>query len=182
VLSLCLIAGATAAGTRCGHGGGRDIRTSGSATTRGRDLGRHCTVTPQPVGSHTPPHPPPQHHPPAVAGNPDASRSFAERVSDAPVPRGPADRAGSGSVDRRRAERDIAPPVHSRQRNRSARDRSSCRSAPERGNAHTRTAWPALPPAQARPPMDGVGNAWNNAPACVLGTVWGTASIRNLAV
>jgi putative DNA-invertase from lambdoid prophage Rac len=40
----------------------------------------------------------------------------------------------------------------------------------------------AFPLAQTRWHMDGVGNAWNNAPACVLGTVWGTASIRNLAV
>jgi hypothetical protein len=68
--------------------------------------------------------------------------------------------------------------VHSRGRTRSGRGRSSCRSAPERGNGHIRTAGLALPPAQARPHMDGVGNAWNNAPACVLGTVWGTASIR----
>jgi hypothetical protein len=30
--------------------------------------------------------------------------------------------------------------------------------------------------------MDAFGNDWNNAPACVLGTVWGTASIRDLAV
>ena len=114
-----------------------------------------------------------------MAGNPDASRSFAGRASDAPEPRGLADRDGSsGSADRPRAGRDIAPPVHIRRRNRSGRGRSSCRSAPERGNAHTRTAGLALPPAQARPHMDGVGNAWNNAPACVLGTVWGTASIR----
>jgi hypothetical protein len=28
---------------------------------------------------------------------------------------------------------------------------------------------PRLPPVQACPHMDGVGNAWNNAPACVLG-------------
>ena len=114
-----------------------------------------------------------------MARNPDASRSFAGRASDAPVPHGPADRDGSsGSADRPRAGRDIAPPVHTRRRNRSDRGRSSCRSAPERGNAHTRIAGLALPPAQARPHMDGVGNAWNNAPACVLGTVWGTASIR----
>jgi hypothetical protein len=186
VLSSCLIAGSTGAGTRCGHGVGSDSRTSGSATTRGRDLGIawHChTVMPQPVGSHPPPRPSQQHHPPAAAGNPDASRSFAGPASDAPVPHGPADRDGSsGSADRPRAGRDISPPVHSRRRNRSGRGRSSCRSAPERGNAHTRTAGPAFPPAQARPHMDGVGNAWNNAPACVLGTVWGTASIRNLAV
>jgi hypothetical protein len=30
--------------------------------------------------------------------------------------------------------------------------------------------------------MDAIGNDWNTAPACVLSTVWGTASIRNLAV
>jgi hypothetical protein len=49
VLSLGLIAGATGAGTRSGPAGSSDIRTSGSATTRGRDLGTawHChTVTP----------------------------------------------------------------------------------------------------------------------------------------
>jgi hypothetical protein len=126
-----------------------------------------------------PPRPPTQHHPPAVAGNPDASRCFAGRASDAPVPRGPADRDGSsGSADRQRAGRDIAPPAHSRRHSRSGHGRSSCRSAPERGNAYTRTAGPALAPAQARPHMDDVRNAWNNAPACVLGTVWGTASIR----
>jgi hypothetical protein len=30
--------------------------------------------------------------------------------------------------------------------------------------------------------MDAVCNGWNNAPACVLGTVWGTASNPGLAV
>jgi hypothetical protein len=30
--------------------------------------------------------------------------------------------------------------------------------------------------------MDGLDIGWNNAPACVLSTVWGTASIRDLAV
>jgi hypothetical protein len=140
----------------------RRIRTSGSATTRGRDLGIawHCTVMPWPVGSQTPPRPPPQHHLPAMGGNPNGSRSFAGRASDAPLSRGPADRDGaSGSADRPRAGRDIAPPVHSRPRNRSGRGHSSRRSAPERGNAHTRTAGLALPSTQARPHMDGVGNA-----------------------
>jgi hypothetical protein len=60
-------------------------------------------------------------------------------------------------ADRPRAGRDIAPPAHSRRRNRSGRGRSSCRSAPERGNAHTRRAGLAFPPAQARSHMDGVG-------------------------
>jgi hypothetical protein len=30
--------------------------------------------------------------------------------------------------------------------------------------------------------MDAIGNDWNTAPACVLSTVWGTASVRDLAV
>src|SRR5271170_365057 len=30
--------------------------------------------------------------------------------------------------------------------------------------------------------MDAIGNDWNIAPACVLSTMWGTASIRDLAV
>jgi hypothetical protein len=67
-------------------------------------------------------------------------REIGGRAIDAPVPRGPADRdCSSGSADRPRAGRDIAPPVHIRPRN-SGRGRSSCRSVPERGNAHTRTA------------------------------------------
>jgi len=33
-----------------------------------------------------------------------------------------------------------------------------------------------------RPDVDGVRNKWNTAPACVLGTVWGTASIPDLPV
>ena len=42
-------------------------------------------------------------------------------------------------------------------------------------------------PGQSSPPratahMDAIGNDWNTAPACVLSTVWGTASIRDLAV
>jgi hypothetical protein len=49
VLSSCLIAGSTGAGTRCGHGVGSGSRTSGSAKNRGYDLGIawHChTATP----------------------------------------------------------------------------------------------------------------------------------------
>src|SRR5208283_5374597 len=42
------------------------------------------------------------------------------------------------------------------------------------------------PASRRRPPatahVDAIGNDWNTAPACVLSTVWGTASVRDLAV
>ena len=41
---------------------------------------------------------------------------------------------------------------------------------------------PAVAAAAATAHMDAIGNDWNTAPACVLSTVWGTASIRDLAV
>src|SRR3984893_10273716 len=75
----------------------------------------------------SPPSPVAPNHPVAVVVNPDASRSFAGRASDGPVPHGPSARGGSsGSVDRRHAGRDIGPPEHSRRHNRSDRGRSSC--------------------------------------------------------
>src|SRR6202162_3625642 len=46
-----------------------------------------------------------------------------------------------------------------------------------RSTTDTHEQPPAPPPARACPRMDDNHNAWNNAPACVLGTVWGTASI-----
>jgi hypothetical protein len=76
----------------------------------------------------SPPSPVAPNHPAAVVVNPDASRCFAERASDVPVPHGPGARGGwSGSADRRHAGRDIGPPAHSRRHNRSDRGRSSCK-------------------------------------------------------
>jgi hypothetical protein len=46
----------------------------------------------------------------------------------------------------------------------------------------TGTAGPALPPPPPGRGMDAVCNGWSNAPACVLGTVWGAASNPGLAV
>jgi len=81
VLSLCLIAGATGAGTRNGQAGSRGVRTIGSARTS------------------PPPRSPAQHHAPAAAVNRDASLIFA-CARDPTVPRGPAGRASSpGSAD-----------------------------------------------------------------------------------
>jgi hypothetical protein len=170
------------AGIRCGRGADSDTRTSGSARTRGRNLGiasqRHA-MTPQPACSRSPPRPPTHHHSGAAVGNPDASRSFAARDSGRHALHGSCDRGGSpGSVGRQRAGRGVAPLAHSRPHSRSGRDRSNCRSAPEPGSARTKTgAGPSTAP-RAVPSMDASGNGWNTAPAFVLGTMWGTVSIR----
>jgi len=114
--------------------------------------------------------------------NPDASRSFG-RASGGHAPHGSPDRGGlPGSAARRRAGNDVEPSARTRQRSKSGRGRSSCRRAPEPGTERTGTAAPVLPPDPLRPGMDGVRNGWNTAPACVLGTVWGTASNPDLAV
>jgi hypothetical protein len=169
-------------GIRCARAADSDTHTSGSARARGRDLGiapqRHAP-TPQPTCSWSPPCPPTHHHPAAAVGNPDASRSFAGRDSGRHARHGARARGGSsGSADQRHVALGAGPPGHRSPRSRSGRDRSSCRSAPEPGSARTRTAAPVLPTACVRPRMDGVRDEWNSTPACVLGTVWGTASIR----
>ena len=130
----------------------------------------------------SPPRSPSPNHPRDVAGNPDASRSFVGRDSDRPAPHGSPDRGGwSGSAGRPRAGRRAAPSVHSLGRSKSGRDRSGCRPEPEPGSARTETAGQSSSP-RATAHMDAIGNDWNTAPACVLSTVWGTASIRDLAV
>ena len=109
--------------------------------------------------------------------NPDASRSFVGRASGEHVPHGSPDRGGSpGSSGWRHAEPDAGLPAHSRRHSKSGRGRSSCRRVPAPGSERTGTAGPALPPPPPGRGMDAVCNGWNNAPACVLGTVWGTAS------
>jgi hypothetical protein len=84
-------------------------------------------------------------------------------------------------VSQNRAAVHAAPSVHNLVRSKSGRDRSGCRREPELGSARTETAGQS-PPSLATAHMDAFGNDWNTAPACVLSTVWGTASIRDLAV
>ena len=130
----------------------------------------------------SPPRSPSPNHPRAVAGNPDASPCFVGSDSGRPAPHGSPDRGGwLGSAARPRAGRRAAPSVHSLVRSKSGRDHSGCRPAPEPCSARTETAGQA-PPSLATAHMDAFGNDWNTAPACVLSTVWGTASIRDLAV
>ena len=130
----------------------------------------------------SPPRSPSPNHPRDVAGNPDASRCFVGRDSDRPAPHGSPDRGGwPGSAARPRAGRRAEPSVHSLVRSKSGHGRSGCRPAPEFGSARTETVGQSSPP-RATARMDAFGNDWNTAPACVLSTVWGTASIRDLAV
>ena len=129
----------------------------------------------------SPPCSPSPNHPSDVAGNPDASRCFVGRDSDRPAPHGSPDRGGwPGSAARPHAGRRAAPSVHSLVRSKSGRGHSGCRQKPELGSARTETGGQSSPPATAH--MDPIGNDWNTAPACVLSTVWGTASVRDLAV
>ena len=129
--------------------------------------------------SPSPPCSPSPNHRGDAAGNPDASRCFVGRDSDRPAPHGSPGHGGcSDSAGRPRAGRRAVPSVHSLGRSKSGRGHSGCRREPEPGSARTETAEPS--PATAH--MDAIGNDWNTAPACVLSTVWGTASIRDLAV
>jgi len=177
---------------RCGgaktHGertAGSDIRTSGRTSAPSDDpamasQGRRGKLAVACLQS--PPRPPSPNHRREVAGNPDASRCFGGRDSDRPAPHGSPDRGGfSGSAARPRAGRRAAPSAHSLVRSKSGRDHSGCRRQPEPGSVRTETAEPWSPP-PATAHVDAIGNDWNTAPACVLSTVWGTASVRDLAV
>ena len=176
---------------RCGGAGthgertaGSDIRTSGRTSSPSNDpatasLPRRGKLTMACLRS--PPCSPSPNHPRDVAGNPDASRCFVGRDSDRPAPHGSPDRGGwPDSAARPHAGRRAAPSVHSLVSSKSGRGHSGCRQEPELGSARTETAGQSSPPATAH--MDAIGNDWNTAPACVLSTVWGTASVRDLAV
>jgi hypothetical protein len=167
------------AGSRCAPTADNDVRTNGSMreVRPGPGSARQWPALPSLAdGPRPPPHRPTQDHPEAAV-NPDASHSFAGRASACSASRGSCDHESTpGNAGRQRAAPRVAPPAHSRQHSKSARGRSSCRSAPASGSARTGTAARACPRLEPPPWMDGGRNGWNNAPACVLGTVWGTAS------
>ncbi len=170
-----------AAGTPCGPTASSIGHTSGSARTQPRRgmAHRRRSKAPQARRLRRPLRPSTHQHPNAVVGNPDASRSFAGHASDCCAPHGPGDRAGlPDSVGQPSAEPGAALPARSRRRSKSGRGRNTCRSAPAPDSGHTGTAGPPLPPDRPREGMDGIRSGWNTAPACVLGTVWGTASNR----
>jgi hypothetical protein len=174
-----------AAGIPCGPTASSVGHTSGSARTHPRRgmAPQRRSRAPQAERLQWPSRPSAHQHPEATMGNPDASRSFAAHASDRYVPHGPGDRAGlPDSVGRPLAGPVAALPARSRRHSKSGRGRNSCRSAPGPGSAHTGTAGPILLPDRPRQSMDGIRRGWNTAPACVLGTVWGTASNPDLAV
>jgi hypothetical protein len=174
-----------AAGTLCGPTASSVDHTSGSARMHSR-RGMACqrrSKAPQAGRLRRPLRPSAHQHPKAGVGNPDASRSFAGHASDRCAPHGPGDRAGlPDSVGQPPAEPGAAPPERSRRHSKSGRGRNSGRSTPAPGSGHKDTAWPTLPPDRPQDRMDGIQSGWDTAPACVLGTVWGTASNPDLAV
>src|SRR5258706_1419067 len=173
------------AGTRGERTVGSDNRTSGRTSSPSDDRAiasqRHRGKL-KVACLQSPPRSPSPNHRRDVAGNPDASRCFVGDDSGRPAPHGSPDRGGwPGSAARPRAGHRAAPSVHSLVRSKSGRDHSGCRREPELGSARTETAGQSSPP-RATAQMDAIGNDWNTAPACVLSTVWGTASIRDLPV
>jgi len=167
------------AGNRCAPTADNDVRTNGSMSEvrPGPGRARQWLALPSLTdGPRPPPHRLTQDHPEAAV-NPDASHSFAGRASARSASRGSRDHESlPGSAGRPHAARRVGPPAHSRRHSKSARGRSSYRSAPASGSARTGTGGQACPRLKPPPWMDGGRNGWNTAPACVLGTVWGTAS------
>ena len=165
--------------SRCAPTAGNAVRTNGSTRQVRPDPGiaRQWPALPSLADDPRPPPLRPTQDHPEAAGNPDASHSFAGPASARFASRGSRDHESSpGSAGQRRAAPRVGPPVHSHRHSKSARGRSSCRSAPASGSARTGTAGRVCLRLKPPPWMDGGRNGWNTAPACVLGTVWGTAS------
>jgi len=109
-------------------------------------------------------------HSPLPVVNRDASHSFAGRDNDGRAQRARAGREGSpGSAGRRLFVRRLWHDGRSQRRNRCGHDRSGCRSPPERGSGHRRTAAPGWdhPRGTDTAVDDGRGKSCDIAPACV---------------
>ena len=135
---------------------GSGIRTSGNAmpVALERHHGKVKATCPR-----SPPSPMTPDHLVAVVVNPDASHSFAAPDGDGHGAHGPRDRGGSfGSAVRPRVAARAGRFGHSRRHNRSGRDRSSYRSALERGNGHTERNGLAFRPRRRAPEVDEVYN------------------------
>jgi hypothetical protein len=168
------------AGTPGGAAAGRSGRTSGSADRAagaGRP-GRRRRVWPssRPAA--------PDHRGP-VRVNRDASLFVAALAS------GPFGRRACGGHDgppgsavRPVGSSIAAPARHRRQRSRAGHGRSNCKRSPGRGNQRTGTDGPiAARPARCRRHSVDERHRWQDSrPACVPGTMWGTAPMLNLQV
>jgi len=117
--------------------------------------------------------------------NPDASRSFAARDSGGTARHATAGRTNSsGSAGRQRIARRGGPVARNPRHSKSGRGRSSRRSEPGHGSAHTGTAGPTAGRCapHGRPADDERGRCCDIAPAYVPSTVWSTAPKRNSPV
>ena len=118
-------------------------------------------------------------HPAGGGVNRDASLFCCAPGSDAPAQHGRAVQDGSfGSAVRQHASCGGGPLAHNRRGNRFAHDRSSCRSAPGGDSLRTHRAG-RIPRRHCRSGshhVDERHDCRDTRPACVPGTVWGTAS------
>ena len=168
------------AGTPGEAAAGRSGRTSGSADRAagaGRPGPQRC------VGSSS--RPGTADHRLAVRVNRDASLSVAEPAS------GPSGRHATGGHDGLLdnvvppAGSSVAEPAgHRRRRSRSDRGRSNCKRSPGGGSLRTGKDGPisARPALCHRHGVDERQRWQDSRPACVPGTVWGTAPMPNLQV
>ena len=129
--------------------------------------------------------PAPTDHRPAARVNRDASLSVAPPASGSSAPHACGGHDGSPDSAVQPAEPSGgAPAAHSRRRSRADRGRSNCKRSPGGGNRRTGTDGPMADRAALlrRCDMDG-RHCWQDSrPACVPGTMWGTAPMLNLQV
>ena len=121
----------------------------------------------------------------AVGVNRDASLFCRAPDSDLVARHGGvAAQAHVDSAVRRSGPRGAGRAEHSPRHNKSGHGRSSCRSVSGRGSRHTETAELMLRRHDRNRDrhMDDRHDCRDTVPACVLSTVWGTASMRNRQV
>ena len=168
------------AGTPGGAAAGRSGRTSGSADRAawpgrpgrsgacGRHRGRRHQITGWPVRV-----------------NRDASLSVAAPASGPSGRRACDGHDGSpGSAAQPAGPSVAAPAGHSHRRSRSDRGRSNCKRSPGGGTRRTERDGPIAdrPALRRRHGVDERHRWQDSRPACVPGTVWGTAPMQNLQV
>jgi len=168
------------AGTPGGAAAGRSGRTSGSAdrAAGASRPGRRRRVWPSSRPA------PPDHRRP-VRVNRDASLSVAAPASGPFGQRACGGHDGSpGSAARPAGPFAAGPLWHSHRRSRADRGRSNCKRSPAGGNRRTGTDGPTAgrPALCRRHDVDECHRWQDSRPACVPGTMWGTAPMQNLQV
>jgi hypothetical protein len=158
--------------------GGPALGSGGGTNDSAKPRAARCRS--QAARSGPPSSPPQANHRLAAEGNPDASRSCIVPGSARRARHDSAGRRGSAdSAAPPRAENAAALPARSPRRSRSGRDRNSGTPPPPAGSGRTRRAGTTARRHRGnRQDLDEPWNQWDIAPACVLGTVWGTATVR----